>query len=129
MQTGFLEIRGTKTQFLSGFTAQSLFVPVSVAAARRFACCADRPVETGRLNLNARATDAPRVGGYMADDPNLRGRQDRARIDIHQEHELRHWSQKFGVSHDELRKAVEAVGPMADDVERRLRGQHGRGTK
>ncbi len=65
----------------------------------------------------------------MADDPSLRGRQDRARIDVHQQHELRHWSHKFGVTEDELRKAVEAVGPMADDVERRLRGQHGRGTK
>jgi hypothetical protein len=58
----------------------------------------------------------------MADDPNIRGAQDRSRINVEQSHEVRYWSQKFGVSEEELRKAVEAVGPMADAVERRLRG-------
>ena len=58
----------------------------------------------------------------MADDPNTRGPQDRSRININQSHEVRYWSQKLGVSEEELRKAVEAVGPMADAVERRLRG-------
>ena len=57
----------------------------------------------------------------MADDPNARGPQDRSRININQTHEVRYWSQKLGVSEEELRKAVEAVGPMADAVERRLR--------
>ncbi len=67
----------------------------------------------------------------MSDNPNIRQPGDRQRINVNQEHELRHWSQKFGVSQDELRKAVDAVGPMADDVERRLRGEgsHGRGTR
>jgi hypothetical protein len=58
----------------------------------------------------------------MADDPNARGPQDRSRINVNQTHEVRYWSQKLGVSEEELRKAVEAVGPMADAVERRLRG-------
>jgi len=58
----------------------------------------------------------------MADDPNIRGQQDRSRINVEQSHELRYWSQKFGVSEEELRKAVAAVGPMADAVEKRLRG-------
>jgi hypothetical protein len=63
----------------------------------------------------------------MADDPNLRGPRDRSRIDVHQSHELRYWSQKFGVTEDELRKAVADVGPMADAVEKRLKsGMHAR---
>jgi hypothetical protein len=65
----------------------------------------------------------------MADNPGLRGTQDRQRIDIHQEHEIRYWTEKLGVSADELRAAVEAVGPMADAVEQRVRGRSGRGTR
>ena len=65
----------------------------------------------------------------MADNPSLRGTQDRQRIDIHQEHEVRYWTQKLGVTPDELREAVEAVGPMADAVEQRVRGRSGRGTR
>ncbi|HEY1328373.1 MAG TPA: DUF3606 domain-containing protein [Casimicrobiaceae bacterium] len=65
----------------------------------------------------------------MADNPNIRGPQDRQRIDIHQEHEVRYWTQKLGVTPDELREAVEAVGPMADAVEQRVRGRSGRGTR
>ena len=56
----------------------------------------------------------------MADNLMERGARDRARIDVHQPHELRYWSKKFGVTEDELRKAVEQVGPMAENVEERL---------
>jgi hypothetical protein len=52
----------------------------------------------------------------MADNPSARGPQDRQRIDIHQEHELRYWTEKFGVSADALREAVQQVGPMVQDV-------------
>ena len=52
----------------------------------------------------------------MADDPSKRGSQDRQRINIHQDYEVQYWSEKFGVSGDELRKAVEQVGPMVHDV-------------
>jgi hypothetical protein len=57
----------------------------------------------------------------MADDPNIRGQQDRQRINVNQEHEVRYWSEKLGVTPDELRQAVEAVGPIAEDVEQRVR--------
>ena len=60
----------------------------------------------------------------MADDPNIRGGADRKRINVDQDYELRHWSEKFGVSPDELRRAVQAVGPMADAVEQHLRGRN-----
>jgi len=62
----------------------------------------------------------------MADDPSIRGHQDRQRINIHQEHELRYWSEKFGITPDELKQAVDAVGPMADDVEQRVGGRGSR---
>ena len=60
----------------------------------------------------------------MADDPNIRGAGDRQRINVDQDYELRNWSQKFGVSPDDLRRAVREVGPMADDVEKHLRGRN-----
>jgi hypothetical protein len=59
----------------------------------------------------------------MADNPNIRGQQDRSRINLSQEHEVRYWSQKFGCTEDELRKAVEAVGPNAAAVEKSLVGR------
>jgi hypothetical protein len=67
----------------------------------------------------------------MSDNPNLRGPRDRARIDIHQAHELRYWSEKFGVSQDELKNAVQQVGNKPEDVERSLgkRGSDKAGTQ
>jgi len=62
----------------------------------------------------------------MADNPNIRGQEDRQRIDVHQEHELRYWSEKFGVTPDDLKEAIEAVGPMVEDVEQRVRGRGSR---
>jgi len=56
----------------------------------------------------------------MADDTSVRGGQDRTRVNVNQEHELRYWSQKWGVSQDELRAAVGRVGPMVADLERHL---------
>jgi len=57
----------------------------------------------------------------MADDPSKAGAADRKRINIHQAHEVRHWTKALGVSEEELRAAVKAVGVMADDVRRHLR--------
>mgnify|MGYP001600914043 CR=1 FL=1 len=45
---------------------------------------------------------------------------DRKRIDVSVDYEGRYWSEKFGVSADELKRTVERVGPMADDVARAL---------
>ena len=54
----------------------------------------------------------------MADDRSLRGGQDRLRVNMDQEYEARYWSNKFGVSQDDLRAAIAKVGPMASDLER-----------
>jgi hypothetical protein len=56
----------------------------------------------------------------MADDKSNTGNPDRQRINTNQEHELRDWAKKFGVSEDMLRTAVTQVGNQAKDVERYL---------
>ena len=56
----------------------------------------------------------------MADNLSERGAGDRARINIEQPYEVRYWSQKLGVTEEELRRVVEQVGPMAHRVEERL---------
>ena len=53
----------------------------------------------------------------MADDPSQRHSPDRDRINLSQQHEVRYWSQKFGVSEQELRDAVqelESIGTAVD---------------
>lgn len=58
----------------------------------------------------------------MSDDKSQTGGQDRKRISLGDDYEVRDWSAKFGVSEDRLRAAVARVGNMAEDVERELRG-------
>ena len=60
----------------------------------------------------------------MSDDKNKSGKQDRERININEPYELRDWAAKFNVTPEELRKAVEEVGVMAEDVERQLKEMH-----
>ena len=57
----------------------------------------------------------------MSDDTRNSHGQDRQRINVHEDYELRDWARKFGVSPDELRKAVAEVGDRADAVEARLK--------
>ena len=54
----------------------------------------------------------------MADDRSLRGGQDRTRVNMDQDYEARYWAEKWGISQDELRSAVDQVGPMVSDLER-----------
>ncbi|MGM9486364.1 DUF3606 domain-containing protein [Ideonella sp. YS5] len=60
----------------------------------------------------------------MSDNLQQRGGQDRRRIDVNEPYELRDWSRKFGVSPDELRDAVRAVGTDAEKVEQHLKRSH-----
>lgn len=53
----------------------------------------------------------------MSDDRNDRGPQDRARINVNEDHELDYWTAKFGVTRDTLREAVAQVGVSAAAVE------------
>jgi hypothetical protein len=67
----------------------------------------------------------------MSDNLQNRGGSDRNRIDVHQDYELRDWSQKFGVSPEQLKEAVQAVGTQADRVQEYLRnrGEHAGSTR
>ena len=56
----------------------------------------------------------------MADDKTSTGGQDRARINVNEDYEVRDWAKKFGVTADELRDAVAVAGTWADDVEAQL---------
>lgn len=63
----------------------------------------------------------------MADDKTKSGGQDRSRISLGEDYEVRDWSKKFGVTPDELKKAVEAVGNSAAAVEAHLKGPRSKG--
>jgi Protein of unknown function (DUF3606) len=56
----------------------------------------------------------------MADDLKNRGAQDRARVNVNEDHEVRYWTQKWGVSKEQLAAAVNKVGVSADAVAREL---------
>lgn len=57
----------------------------------------------------------------MADNKEKVGKQDRDRISLSEEYEVRDWSEKFGITPDKLREAVKQAGPMAKDVEAYLK--------
>jgi hypothetical protein len=56
----------------------------------------------------------------MADDKTKVGGQDRARINLNEDYEVRDWCKSLGVTEEELRKAVAAVGDRADKVRQHL---------
>lgn len=65
----------------------------------------------------------------MSDDTGQRGPQDRSRININQDHEVRYWTQALGVSEPELLRAVGVVGVSAEKVREYLSGGRGTGKK
>ena len=52
----------------------------------------------------------------MADDLSKRGGQDRTRINLSEEHEIRYWTMALAVPEDELRRLVAEAGDNAEDV-------------
>ncbi|MBQ5946027.1 DUF3606 domain-containing protein [Massilia sp. ST3] len=56
----------------------------------------------------------------MSDNLQKAGSQDRSRINVHEEWEVRHWTEALGVSREELERAVKAVGPSVDAVRAHL---------
>ena len=61
----------------------------------------------------------------MTDNTADRGPQDRSRISLSQDFEVRYWSQRFGIDEDALRIAVEDVGPSVEAVEQYLANREG----
>jgi len=56
----------------------------------------------------------------MSDDTTNRGAQDRSRININEEHEVRYWTGALGVTREQLEAAVQAVGVSAAAVREHL---------
>ena len=60
---------------------------------------------------------------FMSDDTSKRGPRDSSCINMNEDYEVRYWSEKFGITKQELSEAVRRAGSMAKDVEAHLRGQ------
>jgi len=58
----------------------------------------------------------------MSDDKNLTAR-DRAFINLSEPYEVRDWTNSLGVTEEQLREAVEAVGSSAEKVRQYLASQ------
>jgi len=56
----------------------------------------------------------------MSDNLSQRGGPDGDRVNVHEKYELQYWTERFGVSADELKRAAEKVGPMVRDIEKEL---------
>ena len=55
------------------------------------------------------------------DNKSKRGGQDRSRINMHEDYEVRYWSKKFGVTKEELQRAVKKAGTSsAKAIEKEL---------
>lgn len=52
----------------------------------------------------------------MADDKNKSGGQDRQRINVNQDYELRDWSKSLNTTPEKLKEAVKAVGDQVEKV-------------
>jgi hypothetical protein len=57
----------------------------------------------------------------MSDDKTKRGPQDRSRINLNEDYEVRYWCRKFGVTPDRLLAVVQKVGTSAAAVEKELK--------
>ena len=57
----------------------------------------------------------------MSDDKSKTGSPDRDRINMSEDYEVRDWSESLGVTPEQLKEAVNAVGNSADKVREYLK--------
>jgi len=57
----------------------------------------------------------------MSDDKTKSGGQDRERINVNQDYELRDWAKSLSTSPERVKEAVQAVGDRAEKVREYLR--------
>jgi hypothetical protein len=62
----------------------------------------------------------------MSDDKNKSGGQDRQRINVHQDYELRDWARSLNTTPERIKEAVQAVGDRAEKVREYLNEKPGR---
>jgi 3-oxoacyl-[acyl-carrier-protein] synthase III len=56
----------------------------------------------------------------MSDNLTKRDQRDRSMINMHEDFEVKYWTEELGVSSDELQKAVDKVGNSAAAVRKEL---------
>jgi len=56
----------------------------------------------------------------MPDSKLCRGKPDRSVINMHEDYELRYWMKHLGVTHEQLKAAVDKVGNSAAAVRKQL---------
>jgi hypothetical protein len=56
----------------------------------------------------------------MTDDKENRGEPDRSRINLSEDYEVRYWTERLGVTKEQLAVAVHKVGNSADAVRQAL---------
>jgi hypothetical protein len=56
----------------------------------------------------------------MPDDLTNKGGQDRSRINMNEDYEVKYWTHHLGVSREDLEKAIEKVGNSAAAVRKEL---------
>jgi hypothetical protein len=63
----------------------------------------------------------------MSDNKSQTGGQDRERINVHQDYELRDWAKSLNTTPERVKEAVQAVGDRAEKVREYLsQGKPGR---
>ena len=60
----------------------------------------------------------------MSVDSGASSGNDRSRINVDDDQELKEWAQKFDATPQQIRDAVQAVGDQSADVEMHLKGSH-----
>lgn len=58
----------------------------------------------------------------MTDDRNKRGPEDASRINLNEDYEVEYWTNRFGLSKERLKAAVDKVGVSVDAVAKELNG-------
>jgi hypothetical protein len=53
---------------------------------------------------------------FMSDDKTKRGGQDRERINVNEDYELRDWARSLNTTPERIKEAVQAVGDRAENV-------------
>lgn len=56
----------------------------------------------------------------MPDDKDKTGKPDDIRINVNEPYEVEYWKEKLKITPERLREVVKVVGPMVDDVKRKL---------
>ncbi|RZJ92714.1 MAG: DUF3606 domain-containing protein [Chryseobacterium sp.] len=59
----------------------------------------------------------------MGDDSNTKGSQERLKINTNEPHGISYWAAKFGVTKQELKKAIDKVGNSPAAVEKELKNK------